>query len=191
MTPGLIVAVHRVPRVDPAVVPVETRLDPHLRDLAILMAMAWLFTLTLYLLNRRVARQRELEEELGAAHTEIASLRTRLAEATRPPTQFARTQDPAALSALARFATSQAPVLADLRGRVPVASEPLVDDLLRQLGQVSTAVRTAAARCGPPCVSVPVAGLESGPIVVAAPTTGEADRLAVVRRPRQAQLLLR
>jgi len=80
-----------VPRVDPAVVPVETRLDPHLRDLAILMAMAWLFTLTLYLLNRRVARQRELEEELGAAHTEIASLRTRLAEATRPPTQFART----------------------------------------------------------------------------------------------------
>ena len=84
-------AVHRVPRVDPAAVPVETRLDPHLRDLAILMAMAWLFTFTLYLLNRRVARQRELEEELGAAHTEIASLRTRLAEATRPPTQFART----------------------------------------------------------------------------------------------------
>lgn len=65
--------------------------DPHLRDLAILLTMGWLFTLTLYLLTRRVARQRELEEELGEAHTEIAVLRTRLAEATRPPTQFART----------------------------------------------------------------------------------------------------
>ena len=65
--------------------------DPHLRDLAILLAMGWLFTLTLSLLTRRVARERELEEELGAAHTEIAALRTRLMEATRPPTQFART----------------------------------------------------------------------------------------------------
>jgi len=65
--------------------------DPHVRDLAILLSVAWLFTLTLYVLSRRVARERELEEELGAAHTEIASLRIRLAEATRPPTQFART----------------------------------------------------------------------------------------------------
>ena len=65
--------------------------DPHLRDLAILLTVAWLFTLTLYVLSRRVARERELEEELGAAHTEIASLRLRLTEATRPPTQFART----------------------------------------------------------------------------------------------------
>ena len=65
--------------------------DSHLRDLAILLTMAWLFTLTLYVVQRRVARERDLEEELGAAHTEIAALRTRLAEATRPPTQFART----------------------------------------------------------------------------------------------------
>jgi hypothetical protein len=64
--------------------------DPHLRDIAILLSVAWLFTLTLYVLTRRVARERELEEELGAAHTEIAALRTRLTEATRPPTQFAR-----------------------------------------------------------------------------------------------------
>ena len=66
-------------------------MDPHLRDISILLAMGWLFTLTLYLLTRRVARERELEEELGAAHTEIAVLRTRLLDATRPPTQFART----------------------------------------------------------------------------------------------------
>ena len=65
--------------------------DSHLRDLAILLTMAWLFTLTLYAVQRRVARERDLEEELGAAHTEIAALRTRLAEATRPPAQFART----------------------------------------------------------------------------------------------------
>jgi hypothetical protein len=64
--------------------------DAHLRDLTILLAVALLFTLNLYALSLRVARQRELEEELGEAHTEIAALRLRLNDATRPPTQFAR-----------------------------------------------------------------------------------------------------
>ena len=94
--------------------------DPHLRDLAILLAMGWLFTLTLYLLTRRVARERELEEELGAAHTEIAVLRTRLTEATRPPTQFARTHmREVAVDRFARLRLA-APRRSRLIERVPV-----------------------------------------------------------------------
>jgi hypothetical protein len=64
--------------------------DHDLRDLAILLAIALLFVLTLHVLSTRVARQRELEARLDEAHTEIASLRGRLADATRPPVQFAR-----------------------------------------------------------------------------------------------------
>jgi Domain of unknown function (DUF5667) len=72
---------------------------------------------------------------------------------------FARTQDPAALTALARFATQQSPQLAQLRGRVPVESEPLVDGLLAQLGSTAAQVRTLTAQCGAPCASVPVGDL--------------------------------
>ena len=64
--------------------------NAQLRDLAILLAMAFAFVVTLYGLSARVARLRELEERLDQAHTEIASLRARLTDATRPSTQFAR-----------------------------------------------------------------------------------------------------
>lgn len=46
--------------------------------------VAWLDDL------RGRTRQRELEAQLRAAHREIERLQARLAEATRPPTQFAR-----------------------------------------------------------------------------------------------------
>lgn len=72
---------------------------------------------------------------------------------------FARTHDPAGLTALARFATAQSPALSQLRGRVPVVSEPLVDGLLAQLGSVATNVRTLTVQCGAACASVPVGNL--------------------------------
>ena len=72
---------------------------------------------------------------------------------------FAKTQDPAALTALARFATDQSPVLAQLRGRVPVVSEPLVDGLLARLGSLATDVRSLTVQCGSACGSVPVGDL--------------------------------
>jgi hypothetical protein len=64
--------------------------DSQLRDLAILLLIALLFVATLYVLSVRVARQRELEERLDDAYVEIATLRARLADATRTPAQFAR-----------------------------------------------------------------------------------------------------
>lgn len=39
------------------------------------------------------ARRRRLEEELARADAEIARLRSLLADATRPPTQFARMRE--------------------------------------------------------------------------------------------------
>jgi hypothetical protein len=86
--------------------------------------------------------------------------------------QFARSHDPAALTALARFATDQSPVLATLRGRVPVVSEPLVDQLLGQLGTLATAVRTAAAQCGPACAVVPVSDLPGTDGLLGGPGSG-------------------
>ena len=65
-------------------------MDPHVRDLIILSATTLVFVLTLYILSLRVARQHELEAQLDDARAEIAALRGRLADATRPPTQFAR-----------------------------------------------------------------------------------------------------
>jgi hypothetical protein len=73
--------------------------------------------------------------------------------------QYARSHDPAALADLSRFATSQAPLLAELRTRVPVVSVPLVDHLLAQLGQTATAVKRVVAQCGSACAAVPVANL--------------------------------
>lgn len=51
---------------------------------------------------RGVTRIRELEQELGDAHELIGELRIRLAEATRPPAQFARMRQREA--AVGRFA---------------------------------------------------------------------------------------
>lgn len=65
-------------------------MDAYVRELIILSVTTLVFVLTLYILSLRVARQRELEAQLDDAHAEIASLRSRLADATRPPTQFAR-----------------------------------------------------------------------------------------------------
>ena len=65
-------------------------MDPEPRDLITLLAIALLLVATLYVVSLRNARQRALEARLNEAHVEIASLRARLADATRPPAQFAR-----------------------------------------------------------------------------------------------------
>ena len=59
------------------------------RDLAVLATIALLFLAVVHVMV--LARhRRELEAELGRAHAEMDTLRHRLDEATRPPTQFAR-----------------------------------------------------------------------------------------------------
>jgi hypothetical protein len=59
------------------------------RDLAVLATIALLFLAVLHVMV--LARQRrELEARLSRAHAEMDTLRHRLDEATRPPTQFAR-----------------------------------------------------------------------------------------------------
>jgi hypothetical protein len=59
------------------------------RDLAALATIALLFAavVQVMLLARH---RREVETRLDRAHAEMNALRERLAEATRPPTQFAR-----------------------------------------------------------------------------------------------------
>ncbi|MEA2651836.1 MAG: hypothetical protein QOI85_1557 [Chloroflexota bacterium] len=61
-----------------------------MRDLIILAATTLFFVLTLYVLSLRVVRERDLEAQLDRARAQIASLRTDLRDATRPPAQFAR-----------------------------------------------------------------------------------------------------
>ena len=64
-------------------------MEAPVRDLAILAMIALLFAAVVLVML--VARQRRaLEERLRAAHAEMGNLRLRLADATRPPTQFAR-----------------------------------------------------------------------------------------------------
>ena len=90
LTPGHIVAVHRVaPRVNTRSRARELNVEATLRDLAVLATIALLFAavLQVMLLARH---RRELEAELGQVHAELETLRERLDEATRPPTQFAR-----------------------------------------------------------------------------------------------------
>jgi hypothetical protein len=59
------------------------------RDLAVLATIALLFLAVLHVMV--LARhRRELEARLAKAHAEMDTLRNRLDEATRPPTQFAR-----------------------------------------------------------------------------------------------------
>lgn len=64
-------------------------MDPQLRDPAVIAVIGLLFLAVVQVMA--LARHRhDLETRLAAAHDEIASLRDRLAEETRPPTQFAR-----------------------------------------------------------------------------------------------------
>ncbi|HEY8169784.1 MAG TPA: hypothetical protein VIH24_01640 [Candidatus Limnocylindria bacterium] len=65
-------------------------MDDQMRVLAALAVLACLFVVTHHVVTARIARQRELESRLDDARAEIAALRARLVEATRPPTQFAR-----------------------------------------------------------------------------------------------------
>jgi hypothetical protein len=63
--------------------------DAQLRDLAILATLALLFVMTLHLMTLTRHRS-ELRARLARADREIDDLRSRLADANRPPTQFAR-----------------------------------------------------------------------------------------------------
>ena len=65
-------------------------MDAQLREIAVLAVLACLFVATHHVISARIAQERELESRLNEARTEIASLRSRLTDATRPPTQFAR-----------------------------------------------------------------------------------------------------
>ncbi len=62
------------------------------REIAVLAVLASLFVVTHHVITMRIAREHELNLRLQDARHEIAALRARLADATRPPTQFARRQ---------------------------------------------------------------------------------------------------
>ena len=67
----------------------EPNVDPQLRDLAALVVTGLLFGAVVLVMV--LARQRRaLEIRLAVARAEVAELRRRLADETRPPTQFAR-----------------------------------------------------------------------------------------------------
>lgn len=64
-------------------------MEAPVRDLAVLATIALLFVAVVHVML--LARhRRELEARLSRAHAEVDSLHRRLADATRPPTQFAR-----------------------------------------------------------------------------------------------------
>ena len=85
---------------------------------------AWHAAVRAYEDLRGITRHRELEEELAEAHELIAELRLRLADATRPPTQFARMRQREA--AVGRFARLR---LADPRSRRSSSTPDRVRDL--------------------------------------------------------------
>ena len=64
-------------------------MESPVRELAVLATIALLFAavILVLLLSRQ---RRHMERRLGHAHAEMDALRRRLADATRPPTQFAR-----------------------------------------------------------------------------------------------------
>ena len=64
-------------------------MEAPVRDLAVLATIALLFVAVVQVIV--LARQRrDLEARLSRAHAETKALRLHLADATRPPTQFAR-----------------------------------------------------------------------------------------------------
>ncbi len=90
MTPGPIVAFHRVPRGHPvATVPGEPIVEAPAQGLAALATIALLFAavVQVMLLARH---RRDVEAQLDEAHAQVDALRARLDEANRPPAQFAR-----------------------------------------------------------------------------------------------------
>jgi hypothetical protein len=87
------------------------------REIAVLALLASLFVVTYHVITARIARERELASRLDAAREEIAVLRSRLADATRPPTQFARTRmRTAAVDRIARLRLAMPPRSRAVRG---------------------------------------------------------------------------
>lgn len=64
-------------------------METPVRDLAILAMIALLFV-AVVLVMLLAQHRRALDDQLAEAHTDMDTLRHRLADATRPPTQFAR-----------------------------------------------------------------------------------------------------
>jgi hypothetical protein len=96
--------------------------EASVRDLGVLATIALLFVamVQVMLLARH---RRELEARLEKSHAEVNTLRRRLAEATRPPTQFARMR--MREYAVYRFAPRRRAV--PRRSRTPSASEAVRD----------------------------------------------------------------
>jgi hypothetical protein len=89
LTTGHIVAIHRVPRGHSHSRAREPIVEAPARDLAALATIALLFAAVVQVML--IARhRREVEARLDEAHAELDTMRERLAEATRPPAQFAR-----------------------------------------------------------------------------------------------------
>ena len=123
MTTGHIVAIHRVPRGSlTAVVPGEPIVEAPARDLAVLATIALLF-LAVVLVMVLARHRQELEARLGKAHAEVDTLRGRLDEATRPPTQFARMR----LRERAVYRFGRLRRAAPRRSRVPDLTEGIQD----------------------------------------------------------------
>jgi hypothetical protein len=88
--------------------------------------------------------------------------------------QYAASHDTNGLAALSQFTVSQSPLLSRLRGRVPVVSEPLVDQLLAQIGQSAVTLQRLVSQCGAPCAGVSLVNLPGPDGLPAATPGGEA-----------------
>jgi hypothetical protein len=88
--------------------------------------------------------------------------------------QYAASHDPDGLAALSRFTVSQSPLVGRLRDRVPVVSQPLVDQLLAQIGQSAVTLQRVVSQCGAPCAGVSLVNLPGPNGLPAATPGGEA-----------------
>ena len=109
-------------------------MDAPLRDLAALATIA-LLSVAVILVLRLSHERRRLMAQLEAAHSETQSLRHRLADATRPPTQFARMR--LREDAVVRFARLRRAVPRRRRGSEPAQAES---------ARISPAMASAQAR---------------------------------------------
>ena len=112
-------------------------MDAALRDLAALATIA-LLSVAVILVLRLSYERRRLMAQLEAAHSETQSLRHRLADATRPPTQFARMR--LREDAVVRFARLRRAVPRRRRG----SDNPQPDSARISSMTVSAHARTAA-----------------------------------------------